>query len=128
MMIRSRFAAALLASLALAPVLAAGRPACCFRPAAAPMRSHGCCAPMSGARASVPKGCCKAPAAPKSEARVQDGSPLALSTPQTLGAPALASAVIPTLVSVHRARLSHFAAAPDDSPPDLLSQLHVLLI
>ena len=127
MMNRSKLVAALFVSLALAPVLAAGRPACCKAPSA-PAASHGCCAAMSGAQASGPKACCKVPVAPKAETKVKDGTPIALTIPHTLGAPALASAEIPETVSVRLARHAHRAAAPDDSPPDILSRLHVLLI
>ena len=127
MMNRSKLVAALFASLALAPVLAAGRPACCKAPTAS-VALHGCCAAMSGAQASAPKGCCKAPIAPKAETKAKDGTPIALAIPHTLGAPALASAEIPETVSVRLARHAHHAAAPDDSPPDLLSRIHVLLI
>jgi len=124
---RSKLVAALFASLALAPVLAAGRPACCKAPAT-PVASHSCCAAMSGAQASAPRGCCKAPAAPKAETKAKDGTPIALSVPHTLGAPALTSAELPLAVSVRLARRAHHAVAPDDSPPDLLAQIRVLLI
>lgn len=125
---RSRAAAVLFASLALAPVLAAGRPACCVKTKVAPVAAHGCCAAKPGAQASATKGCCKAPAAPTSQAKVNDGAAFALSVPQMLGAPALASLALPELVSARLARAAHHAPAPDDSPPDLLSQLHILLI
>jgi hypothetical protein len=127
MMNRSRLVAALVATLAIAPVLAAGRPACCKAPTA-PAASRGCCAGMSGAQASAPKGCCKIPVAPKAESKAKDGTPVALSTPHTLGSPALAWAEIPDAASVRLARHDHRAAAPDDSPPDILSRIHVLLI
>jgi len=127
MMNRSKLVAALVASLALAPVLAAGRPACCKAPSA-PVASHGCCAAMSGAQASAPKGCCKAPAAPTAEAKAKDGTPIALSIPHSLGSPTVASAEIPETESVRLARRAHHAVAPDDSPPDILSRTHVLLI
>jgi hypothetical protein len=127
MMNRSRLAAVFFSALVLAPVLAAGRPACCKAPAV-PVASHGCCAAMSGAQASAPKGCCKAPMAPKTETRAQDGAPVALTIPSTLHSPALMSAALPSAVLVRLARRAHHAAAPDDSPPDLLSQNSVLLI
>ena len=124
---RSKLVAVLLASLAVAPVLAARRPVCCKAPVA-PVASHSCCAAMSGAQASAPKGCCKAPAAPKAETKSKDIAPIEFATPHTLGAPALGSAALPDAVSVRLARHAHRAAAPDDSPPDILSRIHVLLI
>jgi hypothetical protein len=127
MMNRSRLVAALVATLALAPVLAAGRPACCKAPSA-PVASRGCCAAMSAAQASAPKGCCKVPVAPKAESKAKDGTQAALSIPDTLGSPLLISAEIPENASLRLARHDHRAAAPDDSPPDILSRIHVLLI
>jgi hypothetical protein len=127
MMNRSKLVAVLLAALAVAPVVAAARPACCKAPVA-PVVSHGCCAAMSGAKASAPRACCKAPVAPKAETKAKDGTPIALSIPHTLGAPALTSAGLPEAVSVRLARRAHHAVAPDDSPPDLLAQIRVLLI
>jgi hypothetical protein len=127
MMNRSKLVAALVASLALAPVLAAGRPACCKAPSA-PAASRGCCAAMYGSKSSVAKGCCKAPAAPQAEAKAKDIAPLEASAPQMLGSPALASVEIPETASVRLARRAHHAVAPDDSPPDLLAQIRVLLI
>ena len=126
---RKKLAAALLASLVLAPVLAAGRPACCGTTKPAVVASHACCAAISGALASSPKGCCKVPAAPKPETRVNDQAPLAAAIPAlTLGAPEPAWVAVPAAVSARAARRAHHADAPDDSPPDLLSQIHVLLI
>jgi hypothetical protein len=127
MMNRSKFAAAFFCALVLAPVLAAGRPACCKAPVAL-VASHGCCAAMAGAQASAPKGCCKAPVAPKTDTKAKDVAPGALTTPLSLEAPALASTALPHAVLVRLARRAHHAAVPDDSPPDLLSHLHVLLI
>lgn len=129
-MVKTRkLAAALLATLVLAPVLAAGRPACCGTPRPAVVASHACCAAMSGAPTSPPKGCCKVPTAPKPETRVKDQGPLAAAIPAlTLGAPETASVAVPAAVSARLARRAHHAQAPDDSPPDLLSQIHVLLI
>jgi hypothetical protein len=129
MMNRTKFAAALLASLVLAPVLAAGRPACCIQTPAAKVASHACCKAMSGALTSATKGCCKVPAVPKPETKVNDQAPLAAAIPAlTLGAPDLASVAVPDAVSARLARRAHHADAPDDSPPDLLAQIHVLLI
>lgn len=129
MVTRRKLAAALLASLVLAPVLAGGRPACCGAPRPAVVASHACCAAMSGTPASSPKGCCKIPAAPKPESKVNDQAPLAVAIPAlTLGAPELASAAVPAAVSARLARRAHHADAPDDSPPDLLSRNAVLLI
>jgi hypothetical protein len=128
MMNRSKLVAALLALLAVSPALSAGRPACCIKPAAASAASHGCCHAMGGAQVAAPKGCCKAPVAPKPETKVTDGAPIALSVPVELGAPALASAALSEAVSTRLARRAHHADAPDDSPPDLLSRIRVLLI
>lgn len=127
MMNRRNLVAVLFASLALAPVLAAGSPACC-KALSTPAASHSCCAARAGAQASAPKGCCKAPVAPKAETKAKDGLSIALPIPQTLGSPALASFALTEAVSVRLARRAHHAIAPDDSPPDLLSQIHVLLI
>jgi hypothetical protein len=60
---------------------------------------------------------------------VTDGTPAALSiAPLDLGAPALAWAAIPAAAGIRLARRAHHASEPDDSPPDLLSRLHILLI
>jgi hypothetical protein len=84
---------------------------------------------MSGALASSPKGCCKVPAVPKPETKLNAQAPLAAAVPAvTLGAPQMASVAVPDAVSARLARRAHHADAPDDSPPDLLSQIHVLLI
>jgi hypothetical protein len=83
---------------------------------------------MAGAQSFAPKGCCKAPVAPKPETKAKDGGPVALTIPLSLEAPALASAAVPDAVLVRLARHAHHAAAPDDSPPDLLSHLHILLV
>jgi hypothetical protein len=129
MMKRHKPATVLLASLVLAPVLVAGRPACCTPAPAVKIVSLSCCAAMSGATASSPKGCCKVPTAPKPETRVKDQAPLAAAIPTlTLGAPESASLTVPAAVAARLARHAHHADAPDDSPPDLLSQIHVLLI
>jgi hypothetical protein len=128
MLKRSRLAAGLLALLVLAPVLAAGRPACCVKTPAAPA-AHACCPAMAQAQAMAPKGCCKVPVAPKPETKMRDGAPMALSIASSeLGSPALASIAIPEVAGVRLARRAHHAEAPDDSPPDLLAQIHVLLI
>jgi hypothetical protein len=129
MMNPRKLAAALLASLALAPVLAAGRPVCCVQTPAARVAPHACCAAKSGAAASSPRGCCKAPAVPKPDPKASDQAPLAASIPALdVGAPELAFFVVPVAVSARLARRAHRADAPEDSPPDLLSQIHVLLI
>ena len=127
MMNRRKLLAALVASLALAPVLAAGSPACCKSPSA-PAPSHACCAAKTGPAASAPKGCCKAPVAPQAETKAKDGLSIALAIPHTLGSPALPSATLPGAVSARIARRAHHAVAPYDSPPDILSQTRVLLI
>jgi len=128
MLNRSKLVAVLLAFLAVAPVVAAGRPACCIKAPVASAATHSCCPAMAQAHASAPKGCCKAPVAPKPETTVKDGAPIALSIPLELGAPALASAALPEAVLARLARRAHHASEPDDSPPDLLSRIHVLLI
>src|SRR5262245_34266337 len=127
MMKPSKFAAILFASLVLAPVLAAGRPACCKAPVA-PVAPKGCCAAMSGAQAGTPKGCCKAPVVPKTDAKATDGAALALTVSPTSAPPAAASTPLPEVAMIRIARHAHRAPAPDDSPPDRLSRLGVLLI
>jgi hypothetical protein len=127
MMIRKKLLAALVASLALAPVLAAGSPACC-KPLSNTAPSHACCAAKTAPAASAPKGCCKAPVAPRTDAKAKDALPIALSIPQTIGSPSVASGTLPDAVLERLARHAHHAVAPDDSPPDILSQTHVLLI
>jgi hypothetical protein len=129
MMRRSKLVAVLLAYLAVGPVLAAGRPACCVRSSEARVAAHGCCAPRSGALASAAKGCCKKPVVPKPETKVSDAGPMVLSIhPLELGAPALAIATLPEAVSTRLARRAHHASEPDDSPPDLLARIRILLI
>lgn len=129
MMNRNKLVAVWLSALALAPVLAAGRPACCIKTPVARVAPHGCCAAMSGSMASSPKGCCKVPVVPKPETKISDQAPMAAAIPAlTLGAPELASVAVPEAVSARLARRAHYANAPDDSPPDLLSHLHILLI
>lgn len=126
---RTQLVAAWLVTLAIAPVIAAGRPACCIKPTIAPTASHGCCAAKSEALASARKGCCKIPAAPKSESKATGGASMAVAVPSNdFGAPALTSIALPLTASIRLARRAHHADAPDDSPPDRLSQLHVLLI
>jgi hypothetical protein len=66
--------------------------------------------------------------APKTDTKAKDGAPAALSSPLSVDAPVLASAALPDAVLVRQARRAHHAIEPDDSPPDLLSHLHVLLI
>jgi hypothetical protein len=128
MMNRSKLAVVLFSALVLAPVIAAGRPLCCTKAPAAPVASQGCCAALSGPQASAPKGCCKAPVAPKTETKARDGAPAALTAPHGLESPDLASTQLPQTVLVRLARHAHHAAAPDDSPPDLLTRIHILLI
>lgn len=128
-MTRSKPIAFLLASLALAPALAAGRPACCLKTGAATTPSHGCCAATTPARTSGPKGCCKSPVAPMPEAKARTSVPAAIVTqPLDLGSPAWAPLTLPEAVSVRLARCAHRAETPDESPPDVLSRIHVLLI
>ena len=116
--------AALLTLLALTPVLAAGRPACCAKkPEPA---SHGCCAAKA---TSAPKGCCKPVEAPKPAARanapdapaVVATAPTALPSSEVVTAPTAAEAV-------RIARLDHRAPSPTDSPPDLLTLHRIFLI
>jgi len=126
---RSKLVAVLLAYLAVGPVLAAGRPACCAKPPEARAASHACCAPGSGALASAAKGCCKKPVVPKPETRVNDSGTIVLSIqPLEWGAPAVAIYALPEAVSTRLARRAHHATEPDDSPPDLLARIRILLI
>jgi hypothetical protein len=118
-------AALVLASVAVAPVLAAGRSACCIKPQPA---AHGCCSKMSATQALVPKGCCKAPVAPKPEVRAAAAPAALLLAAFELGSPAQSSIAIPDAVEIRLARRAHRAEGPDDSPPDLLSRIHTLLI
>lgn len=125
MLNRSKLAAFLLASLVVAPVLAGGRSACCIKPQAP---ARGCC-PAAAAQASAPKGCCKAPVAPKPVTKLKDAAPDALLLPSfDFGSPAQPSIAIPEVVGVRLARCAHRAEEPDESPPDLLSRIHTLLI
>lgn len=123
MMLR-KWTAAFLTLLAMTPVLAAGRPACCGKKAA-PI-AHACCVAMTAGPAN---GCCKAPEAPKPPTRVRaDDAPALLavapsalpSSETTCAQTAAAAALI--------ARRDHRAASPTDSPPDLLSLHSTLLI
>ena len=124
---RSKLLAVLLAALALAPVLAAGRPACCVKTPVPAAAAHSCCPAM--ARASAPRGCCKSPVAPKTETKIKEGAPAALSVASfDIGSPAQAASELTAAVSARLARRAHHAETPDDSPPDLLSRIHVLLI
>lgn len=127
---KTRFAACLLAMVAIAPVVAAGRPACCSAPPAAPVAfAHACCLPKSDTQASAPKGCCKAPAAPKPEAKAKAGAPLAVAAAAyVLGDPAVAPSDLPAVATVRLARHAHHAKTPDDSPPDRLQLIRTLLI
>jgi hypothetical protein len=99
---------------AAAPVFAAGLPACCTPPAPAAATKPTCCK-AKGAP------CCKTPEAPKPDAAAKHAAP-------SLAAAAPAAWSAPTLASVALARREHRAPTPDDSPPDRLSRLHVLLI
>ena len=114
----SRIVLALAALVATAaPVVAAGLPACCV-----PKAKAGCCA----AKAAP---CCKTPEAPKPDAAAKHAAPSLAAAPAPGGfAPAAVLAPAPTLASVRVARHEHRAPTPDDSPPDLLTQHHVLLI
>jgi len=129
MMNRSKLVAAWLATLAIAPVIAAGSPACCLKTPVASAAAHGCCPAMKQAQASAPKGCCKAPAAPKPESKMTASGPVAVTTPSLpFAAPASAPSVLPPAVAIRLARRAHHAESADDSPPDRLSRLHILLI
>jgi hypothetical protein len=124
---RSRMLAALSAALTLVPVLAAGRPACCATPPSA--AKHRCCLSSTGASAGHAQGCCNTPAAPAPERGLRHDTGAALSSaPPAMGAPVVAIAALPAAVEARAACAAHRAVAPDDSPPDLLSRLHVLLI
>ena len=116
--------AALLTLLALSPVLAAGRPACCAKkpePAA-----HGCCASKASA---APKGCCKPVEAPKPAARssAPDAPAVVATAPAALPSSEVATARTEA-EAVRIARLDHRAVSPTDSPPDLLTLHSALLI
>jgi hypothetical protein len=129
MLNRSKLVAAVLASLALVPALAASRPACCAKPPVAQAATHACCHAAGGMQAAAPKPCCKAPVAPVPETKAKDAAPITLSiTAFDLGAPAPASIDLPESVAVRCARRAHHAESPDDSPPDLLARHHILLI
>jgi hypothetical protein len=125
---RSQLVAAALAALAIAPVFAAGRPACCVKPPAAVV-AHACCPAATEAHGAAPKGCCKAPGTRKSEARIEAAAPVAVAAASLeFAAPAASPVALSPAVSMRLARRAHHAEAPDDSPPDLLSHLHILLI
>ena len=125
---RNRILAVLFAALALAPVAAAGRSACCAtKPVAAV--AHACCHKGAGAQASARMPCCDKPVAPKPETKLKDAGPITLAAATVeAGAAASAAVVLPGSVSVRLARRAHHAAAPDDSPPDRLARICVLLI
>ena len=97
---RRKLAAALLASLVGARPRG-GAPGVLWHPGACGQdRFHACCAAMSGAPASSPKGAAKVPTAPKPETSGQTEAPLAAAIPAlTLGAPELASVAVPAAVS-----------------------------
>jgi hypothetical protein len=119
-----KLTAALLTLLAMTPVLAAGRPACCAKKAAPAVR--GCCAGMA---ASAPKGCCKPPEAPKPAASASAADAPALVTVAPTALPSSEVASAPTEAEAVRiARLDHRAPSPTDSPPDLLTLHRALLI
>jgi hypothetical protein len=119
-----KLTAALLTLLAMTPVLAAGRPACCVKkPTPAP---HGCCARTT---ASAPKGCCKPVEAPKPASRASSiDAPVLLATAPTALPSDAASAPMTEAEAVRIARLDHRAVSPTDSPPDLLALHRSLLI
>jgi hypothetical protein len=84
---------------------------------------------MAMAQAMAPKGCCKVPVAPKSESKMRDGAPAALSVASAeFGSPALPSIALPAVEGVRLARRAHHAESADDSPPDRLTLTHILLI
>ena len=113
--------AVIIASLGLLPVLAAGRPACC-----APKRvPAACCAAM---KASAAKGCCKAPSAPKSEARANPVAPATMTVATTTATPVAVVHRPSDVESVRIARHEHRAPAPTDSPPDRLVLHQAFLI
>jgi hypothetical protein len=124
----NRFLALAVALAALLPALAAGRAACCLEKTQAAVKP-ACCPAMAARAAAAPKGCCKAPVAPKPEAKAKEGAPLATAfSPVASVAPAAAAGSIPSASAVRIARLAHRADSPDDSPPDLLSRISVLQI
>jgi hypothetical protein len=113
--------AVFIASLGLLPALAASRPACC---APKPVPS-ACCAAM---KASAPKGCCKAPAVPKSEARANPVAPALMTVATTAAAPVAVVHRPSEVETVRLARHEHRAPAPTDSPPDRCVLHQALLI
>jgi hypothetical protein len=126
---RTRSLAAFFATLTLLPALAAGRPACCVRPSAAPAPTHSCCLAKVAAQATGPKSCCKTPPAPMPETKVRPRTAAVMETPaMDSGGLAQASIELPAVSAMRLARLAHHAEAPDESPPDLLQRTHVLLI
>jgi hypothetical protein len=108
------------------PTLAAGLPACCAPKVAQPAARPACC-PMKAA-AAMPKGCCKAPEAPKPDTRITQAAPAVIAGAPPSVALVVVSTDVPDLVVAHVARRQHRAPSPDDSPPDRLSRNHVLLI
>ena len=108
------------------PVLAAGLPACCA-PRVEPPAARSACCPMKAA-AGMPKGCCKAPEAPKPDTRITQAAPAVVAAAPPSVALVVVSTDVPELVVAHAARREHRAPSPDDSPPDRLSRNHVLLI
>lgn len=123
---RAYVAFAIVLALAV-PAVAAGVPACCVSRPAPRASSHACCAPRT--EVSTPKGCCKAPAAPKPERRTETSLTLAAS-PAPLALPLAVTARVDGtgLAAFRVARREHRAVAPEDSPPDRLTRLRALLI
>jgi hypothetical protein len=79
--------------------------------------------------AAAPKGCCKAPAAPKLDGSAKDNATLATTCSVfALAVPVMLASPTDVASALRLARHLHVADSPDDSPPDLLSRNAVLLI
>ncbi len=120
--------AAAIALAALLPVAAGQRPPCCATEREAPVRPC-CTAPVDPT--PVGRGCCKSPQAPKPEStsKAAPQAMVAIAIETLLAGPAgLVAEVIPQTVAARLARRDHRSPSPDDSPPDRLAELHLLLI
>jgi hypothetical protein len=124
---RRKLLALLVALAAMMPVFAAARAACCM-PSADAAR-HDCCKPAVARPVTAMKGCCKAPAAPRPDARAKDLAPIGvMAATHVVTVPPLAAVPLPKAAAFRLARLGHRAPSPDDSPPDLLARHPALLI
>ena len=88
-----------------------------------------CAAPADPGPAE--RGCCKSPEAPRpdSTSKAAASTSVAVAIETFLAGPAgiVASPVPPTVVA-RLARRDHRSPSPDDSPPDRLAELRILLI